>query len=113
MTKYIAAFYDHIITRNSARTYTHAWIVTNIATGRVFESGFAGSADKAAVAANASLPRDISPRDKKNAAIARGHIRTAREDGYTDVYAFYAFITKRTADLRAELKTEVVAVTTV
>ena len=111
MTLYTATFADHIITRNTDRAYSHAWIVTNTAEGTVYAKGFASDLEKAQTAAAASLPRDISDRDKKNARIAAGHRRTAEGFGFTNVQDWYASISKRTAAHCAALTVEVVAVT--
>ena len=111
MTLYTATFADHIITRNTDRAYSHAWIVTNTAEGTVYAKGFAGDLAKAQTAAAASLPRDISDRDKKNARIASGHRSTAKHFGFPNVQDWYASITERTTAHRAALTTEVVAVT--
>ena len=110
MTRYTATFAAHTLTRNTKRTYTHAWIITN-ASGKVCAKGFAGDLAKAQTAAAAGMPRDISERDKKNARIASGHRTYAKQMGFANVQDWYASITKDIAERRANRTTEVVAVT--
>ena len=112
MTRYTATFEDTVVTRNTERTYSHAWIVTN-ASGNVYAKGFSGDLAKAQTAAAASLPRDISERDKKNARIVSGHRTCAKKMGFANVQEWYASITKDIAERRANLTTEIVSLMTV
>lgn len=85
MTKYTAQFADHVITRNSDREYTHAWVVTD--NGIIIYKGFSGSADLAHKAAAATMPRAITDKSKFNC--KRTHKLLATDKGLT-LEAWYA-----------------------
>ena len=106
MTKYTAQFEGHTISRNSDRTYSHAWIVT--VDGKIVDKGFSGSAELAHKAAAATNPKDISAKEK--ARCRAYHIRFAKSEGMT-VEQWYASITERTASRIAERKVQVAPVT--
>ena len=107
MTHYTAAFEGHTLSRNSDRTYSHAWIVT--VGDKIVDSGFSGSADLAHKAAAATHPRDISAKDKSRAALCAQHRKIAKDAGMA-VDQWYAFITERTATAIAARKIQVASV---
>ena len=106
MTKYTAQFEGHAISRNSDRTYSHAWIVT--VDGKIVDKGFSGSAELAHKAAAATHPKDISAKDK--ARLRAYHRKIAKSEGMT-VEQWYASVTERTASRIAERKVQVAPVT--
>lgn len=105
MTLYTATFADHIITRNSDREYTHAWIVT--LDGKITDKGFAGSEALARKAAAATLPKHISDRSKQLS--RRIHKRLAQDKGMT-LAAWYEEAAQRTNDAITARRIEVAAV---
>lgn len=79
MNKYSAIFSHGVLSRKTANTYTHAWTVTR--GGRILDKGFAGSAQLAAKAAAAAMPRQITSRDKFTC--DRSYRECAKREGVT------------------------------
>lgn len=109
MTKYIAHFSNgDTQTRNSKRTYTHAYLLTR--NGHAYGAGFSASRELAEKAARGYGPKDITPRDKKNAQLRKWHRELAAKKGFKTVDEWYASEQKRVSDWWAEAKVEIVEV---
>lgn len=109
MTKFIATFSDgQTIVRNSDRAYAFAYAVIGPC-GIIKNSGFSADRANAAKAAEASLPKGISSRDRKSLAMRYYHAQLAKAEGLT-YQQWVAKINEDAAARRAALRVEIVAI---
>lgn len=108
MTKFIATFSDgQTIVRNSDRAYAFAYAVIGPC-GIIKNSGFSADRANAAKAAEASLPKGITTRDRKHPSIRRYHAQLAKAEGLT-YEQWVKKVDDDAAARRAALRVEIVA----
>jgi hypothetical protein len=106
MTKYAATFADHIVTRNSDREYSHAWLVTE--DGRIYDRGFSKSKDLAEKAARAPISR--LGMGAKARRMPFSYKNAAKQAGFSNVTAWMDSIDEKAVKRTATMITEIVAV---
>lgn len=109
MTKFTATFSNgQTITRNSDHAYAFAWAVIRIADGVIEEKGF--SADRAKAASGAAAKRAKgAPRDRRNAALHRLHVKIAKEKGFASVADLHAHWDRQALEHNSLRRIEIVA----